>query len=233
MMVFRANHQVSETAIDSVTAYAFDAYGTLFDVHAAMAAHRPAMGPDAAAFSALWRAKQLEYTWTRTLMGRYCDFWTLTGEALDFALAAYPAVPASLRQPLLDVYFALPAFADARAALERLSAAGARAVIFTNGTEPMAARAAASAGLTDLIEGIVSVDGLGRYKTVPETYALVHERLGCAPGAVALVSSNRWDIAGAAAAGMPGIWVNRSGAADEYADLAPVRTVRSLDDIGR
>ena len=215
----------------SVKAYAFDAYGTLFDVHAAVAAHRAAMGPDAEAFSAFWRAKQLEYTWTRTLMGRYRDFWTLTGEALDVCLARFPSVPKALRQPLLDVYVTLPAFSDARPALERLRASGRRAVIFTNGTGAMAASAAASAGLTGLIEGVVSVDDLRRYKTVPDAYRLVHERLGCAVGTVALVSSNRWDIAGAAAFGMPGLWVNRIGAPDEYADLAPFATIAGLDEL--
>src|ERR1700728_2533652 len=98
--------------------YVFDAYGTLFDVHAAITRHRAAAGPDADRFSEVWRAKQLEYSWTLTLAGRYTDFWTLTEQALDYAFARFPSVDRALRQNLLDAYFKLDAFADARAALE-------------------------------------------------------------------------------------------------------------------
>ncbi|HRK24014.1 MAG TPA: haloacid dehalogenase type II [Beijerinckiaceae bacterium] len=212
-------------------AYAFDAYGTLFDVHAAIARHRGALGTDAEAFSALWRAKQLEYSWTRTLMGRTRDFWQLTQDALDFCLARFPGVDPALRQPLLESYFRLDAFADARPTLLRLRADGARCALFTNGTRAMAESAAASAGLADCLEMIVSVEAAGRFKTVPEVYALVAGRLGLPMAAVTLVSSNRWDIAGAAACGMPGIWVNRTGQPDEYPDLAPVRIITRLDEL--
>ena len=93
--------------------FVFDAYGTLFDVHAAIARHREAFGADADRVSELWRAKQLEYTWTLTLAGRYEDFWTLTTRALDYAMARYPSVPAALKAPLLEAYFKLGAFPDA------------------------------------------------------------------------------------------------------------------------
>lgn len=217
--------------MERIRAYAFDAYGTVFDVHAAIHRHRAAIGPDAEAFSALWRVKQLEYSWTRTLMGRYRDFWLLTGEALDFCFARFPAVPRALRPALLEAYFTLDAFADARLAVERVKAAGRRAVIFTNGTRAMAEAAAASAGLAAVFDEIVSVEDIGRFKTVPETYRLVHERLALETGAVALVSSNRWDVAGATAFGMPAIWVNRAGLPDEYADLPPVRTIGALAEL--
>jgi len=209
-------------------AFAFDAYGTLFDVHAAIARHRQAMGPEAEAFSALWRLKQLEYSWTRSLMGRTFDFWTLTGHALDFCFARFPGVDPALRGPLLDAYYNLDAFADVRPVLEAVRAARLRAVIFTNGTSAMAEAAARSAGIDGLVEGVVSVETLGAFKTVPEAYRLVHERLELVPGEVALVSSNRWDVAGATAFGMPAIWVNRTGQPDEYADLAPVKVIAGL-----
>lgn len=210
-------------------AYAFDAYGTLFDVNAAIMRHAKAIGPDAAAMAALWRVKQLEYSWTRTLMGRYRDFWHLTQDALDFVLARYPAVPAALRQPLLDAYWELEAFADTAPVLAALRRTGTRSVIFTNGTEAMAQAAADRSGVTPLIEGIVSIDSIGRFKTAPETYALVAARLGLPPGAVCLVSSNRWDVAGAIAAGLQAVWCNRSGQPDEYADLPPARIIGGLD----
>ncbi len=96
--------------------FVFDAYGTLFDVHAAIARHRAAAGPDAERFSELWRQKQLEYSWTLTLSGRYADFWTLTERALDYAFARVPSVDRALRQKLLNAYLELDAFADARTA---------------------------------------------------------------------------------------------------------------------
>ena len=129
-----------------VNAFVFDAYGTLFDVHAAIARHRAAAGPDADRFSEIWRTKQLEYTWTLTLAGHYVDFWTLTERALDFAFARVPSVDRSLRPKLLDAYLTLDAFADARAALSQLKAKGTRLAILTNGTPRMVAAAVEAAG---------------------------------------------------------------------------------------
>src|SRR3979411_1347586 len=103
-----ALHEVSlEGSSMTSPAFVFDAYGTLFDVHAAIGRHRAAAGPDAGRLSELWRTKQLEYTWTLTLAGHYEDFWTLTGRALDFALARFPAVDRALRPKLMDAYRSL------------------------------------------------------------------------------------------------------------------------------
>jgi 2-haloacid dehalogenase len=216
---------------NAIKAYAFDAYGTLFDVHAAIGRHRPAAGQDADAFSALWRQKHLEYSWTRTLMGRYVDFWTLAQQALDFCFEHYPNVPRSLRQPLLDAYFKLDAFPDAAPLMMRLRQAGLRTAIFTNGTAAMAEAAGRSAGLERHVEVIVSVDDISSYKTAPEAYGLLHRRLELRRGEIALVSSNRWDVAGAVAWGMPAIMVNRGEVPEEYADLPPSRTVKSLSEV--
>ena len=215
----------------TIEAYAFDAYGTLFDVHSAIGHFREAIGPEADAFSALWRAKQLEYTWTRTLMDRYADFWTLTQEALEFAFQRHPGVPHVLRQPLLDAYRRLDAYPDVVPALKGLASQGKRLAILTNGARAMAKAAATSAGIADAFEAIVSADEIRQFKTDPEIYGLAHETLGLALGKVALVSSNRWDVAGAAAFGMPAIWVNRTGQPDEYLDLPPLRVLRSLADL--
>ncbi len=118
-------------------AFVFDAYGTLFDVHAAMARHRAAAGPDAERFSELWRLKQLEYSWTLTLAGQYVDFWTLTQRALDYAFARMPSVDRALRAPLLDAYQKLDAYPDARATLAALKARGLATAILSNGSPPM------------------------------------------------------------------------------------------------
>ena len=118
-------------------AFVFDAYGTLFDVHAAIARHRAAAGPEADRFSELWRTKQLEYAWMLSAAGRYVDFWTLTEQALDYAFARFPSVDRSLRAVLLDAYFKLDAFPDARAALGALKARGIRTAILSNGSPKM------------------------------------------------------------------------------------------------
>ena len=118
-------------------AYVFDAYGTLFDVHAAIGRYRAAAGPDADRFSEIWRSKQLEYTWTLTLGGCYIDFWTLTERALDYAFARMPSVDRALRPQLLEAYLKLDAFPDAPAALTGLKTHGARLAILSNGTPRM------------------------------------------------------------------------------------------------
>ena len=117
-------------------AYVFDAYGTLFDVHAAIARHRAAAGPDAERFSEIWRTKQLEYSWTLTLAGRYVDFWTLTESALDYAFARVPSVDRALRPKILEAYLKLDAFADARAAIAALKTRGLRTAILSNCSTP-------------------------------------------------------------------------------------------------
>jgi 2-haloacid dehalogenase len=195
-------------------AFVFDAYGTLFDVHAAIARHRAAAGPDAERFSDLWRTKQLEYTWTLTLAGRYVDFWTLTERALDYAFARFPSVDRALRPNLLDAYRTLDAFTDARVLLADLKARGDTTAILSNGTPEMVAAAAKAAKLD--LDAILSVDAIRIYKPRREVYAMVTERFKLAPGDVVFVSSNRWDVMGAVAFGFHTAWINRARMAEEY-----------------
>jgi 2-haloacid dehalogenase len=195
-------------------AFVFDAYGTLFDVHTAIAQQRAAIGSDADRFSELWRAKQLEYTWTLTLAGRYVDFWTLTQQALDFAFARFPSVDRRLRSTLLDCYMRLDPFSDARPALRDLKTRGYTIAILSNGTPKMLATAVGAAGIE--LDAVLSVDPIGMFKPRPETYRLVVERLRVVPADIVFVSSNRWDIMGAAAFGFRTAWVNRGNAPEEY-----------------
>jgi 2-haloacid dehalogenase len=209
-------------------AFVFDAYGTLFDVHAAMARHRAACGPEADRLSELWRLKQLEYTWTLTLAGRYEDFWTLTERALDFALARVPSVDKSVRPRLLEAYFTLDAFPDARGVLKRLKARGERTAILSNGSPKMLQAAVQAAQLGDLLDDVLSVDAIRIYKPRPEVYATATARFSCAPADVVFVSSNRWDVMGAAAFGFRSLWINRGKFPDEYLDCAPRGTLSDL-----
>jgi 2-haloacid dehalogenase len=197
-------------------AFVFDAYGTLFDVHAAIGRHRAAAGPDADRFSEIWRSKQLEYTWTLTLAGRYLDFWTLTQRALDFAFTRFPSVDTALRQKLLDAYWTLQAFPDARAALRELKRRGIATAILSNGSPKMLTAAVDAAGIGDDLDAVLSVDAIRLYKPRPEVYALVTERFRIAPGEVVFVSSNRWDVMGAMSFGFRTAWINRASVAEEY-----------------
>jgi len=209
-------------------AYVFDAYGTLFDVHSAVNRIAGRIGADAVPFSELWRSKQLEYSWVRTLMDSYRDFWSLTGDALDFTFQKFPAVDRGLRDELLGAYRGLKAFPDVESALRSLRQGGARLAILSNGSPCMLESAVAAAGLDGLFDAVFSVDVIRTYKTSPDTYRLVTQRWGLAPDAVSFQSSNRWDVAGAMRFGFRTVWANRPGQPDEYGDLPPARTIRSL-----
>jgi 2-haloacid dehalogenase len=208
--------------------FVFDAYGTLFNVHAAMERFRERAGPDADRMSDIWRTKQLEYSWTLTLAGRYLDFWILTERALDYALARFPSVPKSLKGDLLNAYFKLDAFPDARAALRALKSAGHKTGILSNGSPAMLQAAVDNAGIGGDLDGILSVDALKMFKPRPEVYSLVTDHYKCTPADVTFVSSNRWDVMAGVSVGFRGLWINRSKMPDEYPDFAPQQILRDL-----
>ncbi|HZT27946.1 MAG TPA: haloacid dehalogenase type II [Pseudolabrys sp.] len=207
--------------------FVFDAYGTLFDVHAAILRCGQA-GPDAERMSEIWRSKQLEYTWTLTLAGHYADFWTLTERALDFALARVPAVNKDLKQKLMDAYFQLDAFPDARDALQALKGKGHRTGILSNGSPKMLQGAVDAAGIGGNLDAVLSVDVLKMFKPRPEVYRLVTDHYKCKPTDVTFVSSNRWDVMAGTSVGFNSVWVNRSKMPDEYGDFPPRRVLSSL-----
>ena len=201
--------------------YVFDAYGTLFDVHAAVRRHASALGPQAQRLSEIWRAKQLEYSWVRSMAGAYRDFWRLTEDALDTAFAACPDADASLRARLLDAYRALDCYGEVPQVLKDLKAEGARVAILSNGSPAMLDQAVRAAGLGAVIDDVMSVDEIRIYKPDPQVYEIVTTRYRVFPDAVSFQSSNRWDVAGAARFGFRAVWINRTGAADEYPDMPP------------
>jgi 2-haloacid dehalogenase len=209
-------------------AFVFDAYGTLFDVHAAIQRHRDAAGPEADRFSEIWRTKQLEYAWMLSAAGRYVDFWTLTERALDYAFARVPSVDQALRVMLLDAYFKLDAFPDARAALTALKARGVRTAILSNGNPRMLEAAIAAANIGAVLDAVLSVDAIRLYKPRPEVYRLATDAFALAPAEAVFVSSNRWDVMGATAYGFRSVWVNRADAPEEYPELRPVAVVGDL-----
>ncbi|MDE4915136.1 haloacid dehalogenase type II [Methylobacterium sp. 092160098-2] len=210
-------------------AVVFDAYGTLLDVHSAVQRHAGSVGSDAKSVSDTWRQKQLEYSWVHSLCGRYTAFWTLTERALDYALARHPDVDPSLRPALLEAYRRLDAYPEVSGTLDALRAKGLKTGILSNGDTAMLDMAVRSAALHDHLDAVLSVDPAGIFKTSPRAYDLVLERLGFETREIVFVSSNRWDVAGAAAYGFTPVWVNRTGQPDEYPDLAPVQVIDRLN----
>ncbi len=209
-------------------AYVFDAYGTLFDVHAAVRRHAGRVGADAQLLSEIWRAKQLEYSWVRSLMGRYVDFWSLTEQALDFAFEKVGGVDPALKADLLEAYWTLDCYPEVPSVLKTLKEDGARIAILSNGSPAMLAAAVSSAALDSVIDEIFSVDAIRRFKTDPAVYDMVTTQWRLYPDAVSFQSSNRWDIAGASAFGFRTVWINRSAQPDEYRDHPPRLILPSL-----
>jgi 2-haloacid dehalogenase len=212
----------------TVNAYVFDAYGTLFDVHSAVRSHAAAVGPHCEAVSALWRTKQLEYSWVRSLMNRYVDFWRCTQDALTFALQTFHLHDQALKDRLLSAYWSLAAYSDVKATLQTLRERGAKLAILSNGTPQMLEAAVGGAGIGDLFDAVISVDGLRIYKTAPETYRLVTTRLDVQSQSVSFQSSNGWDIAGASAFGFRCVRINRGAVPAEYGDIAMAPEVQDL-----
>lgn len=212
----------------SHSVYVFDAYGTLFDVHAAVRKHAAAIGPNSTRLSAVWREKQLEYSWTRSLMGQYADFWELTREALDTAYNMVPDCDPSYKQTLLDAYWKLDTYPEVPEVLKALKEQGARLAILSNGSPAMLESAVQAAGMTDVFDEVFSVDPLRRFKPDPEIYDMVTTHFRIYPQACSFQSSNRWDIAGATKFGMRTVWINRAQAPEEYHDLTPAAVLTSL-----
>lgn len=219
---------LTATVLQPIDACVFDAYGTLFDVHSAAARCRDALGGQADRLSALWRQKQLEYTWLRSLMGCHADFAQVTADSLDYALAATGMTDAELRDRLLDVYRHLDAFPEVREVLGRLRQAGFCTAILSNGTPSMLNMAVESAGLGAVFDAVLSVEAAGIYKPHPSVYQLAVDRLGAPAPRICFVSSNGWDAGGAAQFGFRAVWVNRYG---QPRELLPCGPEAMLDDL--
>ena len=211
-----------------IDACVFDAYGTLFDVHSAVGRLRADIGPKADQLSQIWRTKQLEYTWLRSLMQEYKDFWHLTSDALDYALAQTGVAPTTIRDRLMDAYLSLDAYAEVPAMLSRLKSAGLKTAILSNGEPNMLEAAVNGAGLTGLLDEVLSVDGLGIYKPHSSVYQLAVNKLGVKADAIAFQSSNAWDVHGASVFGFRPVWINRFGAPAERLPGGPEHEMADL-----
>jgi len=219
------------TGFRNIKACVFDAYGTLFDVHSAVGRHKPRIGESADAVSALWRTKQLEYTWLRSLMGKHVDFWRITGDALDYALDAYDIQDAPLREDLMQAYMALDAYPEVKDVLQRLRGAGFRTAILSNGSPAMLEAAVKGAGIEDLLDANLSIEDVGIYKPDPRVYRLAMQRLHVQAAEISFQSSNAWDAVGAATFGFEVAWVNRFGQRRERLTADPQAEIGDLNQL--
>jgi len=219
---------MSAMKIKGIKACVFDAYGTLFDLASAARACRDVLGDNVDRVTALWRDKQIQYTWLRAAQCRHADFWQVTGEALDFTLETLGLADAALRERLMSLYLALEPFPEVREVLQQVRRAGLRTAILSNGTPAMLDAVVAAAKLNALFDAVLSVESVGVFKPHPKVYQLACERLNLAPAAISFQSSNAWDAHAASAFGMRVVWCNRYGQRRERLPGAPDHEVTSL-----
>lgn len=222
----RLRRELDRTTSGPPGAIVFDAYGTLFDVRSVEAACA-SLTSDAAAFTALWRTKQLEYSWLRSLMGQYADFATVTAEALDYSLARFELSPgAGARQRLLDSWLTLGLYPEVAEALRAL--ASHHLAILSNGSPAMLDAVVRHNGLTNRFASVLSVDPVRAYKPDPRVYAHAADALALPAARVLFVTANAWDAVGAKNFGFRVAWCNRLGLAFDTHGPAPDLKVGSL-----
>ena len=222
---------MTDPRFEDIEACVFDAYGTLFDVHSAAARVKDDLGEKADALSELWRQKQLQYTWLRSLMGRHTDFWQVTGDALDYAMNALDMEDAGLRAQLMELYLQLGAYPEVSDVLTRLKDGGKKTAILSNGEPSMLIAAAKNAGIYKLLDGIYSVESVGIFKPHPSVYQLAVDNLKVTPHDISFQSSNGWDAHAAGAFGFRVAWINRLQQPRENLPIAPLAEIRTLSDL--
>src|SRR3990170_6954233 len=192
---------MTQLRLSGIRACVFDAYGTLFDVNSAAAQAKDALGEKWQPLADLWRAKQLQYTWLRGLMGRHADFWQVTGDALDYAMGSLGLDDSPLRKRLMGLYLTLNAYPEVKDTLKRLKAGGFKLAILSNGAPKMLASAAENSGIADLLDAVLSVEEVKVFKPHPSVYRLPGERFKLSQGEMCFLSSNAWDAHAAKACG--------------------------------
>lgn len=206
----------------------FDAYGTLFDVNSAAQQLKEVLGDRWQLLAERWRAKQLQYTWLRTLMGCHADFWHVTGDALDYAMASVELDDRELREKLMDLYLRLSPYPEVKETLARLKAGGQKLAILSNGSPEMLQAAVEGAQLSGLLDAVLSVEKVGRYKPHPAVYQMALDAFGCERAQICFLSSNGWDAYAAKAFGFHVFWCNRFGQPRERVPETPDAEITTL-----
>ncbi len=222
---------MANPAFENIEACVFDAYGTLFDVNAAAAACADELGDQWLPLADMWRQKQVQYTWLRSLMKAHADFWQVTGDALDFAMDSLGISDDGLRARLMDLYLELEAYEEVAEVLSTIKASGLKTAILSNGSPRMLLAATDNSGITASLDAILSVEEIGIFKPEPAVYQMGVDRLGVAKENISFQSSNAWDAAGASNFGFQVAWVNRFGQARERLPQPPKAEIKTLREL--
>ena len=218
--------------LSGIRACVFDAYGTLFDVGGPVAKLANEIGPRAAEISALWRQKQLEYSWLRSLMGVHADFWHVTGDALDYALERFEVNEPGLRDEILALYLKLDPYPEVAEALAAVKAKSKLTAILSNGSPSMLESAVRHAGLDKLFNMVLSVEDVGIYKPSRRVYRHALQKLQIHEAReICFVTSNTWDASGAANFGFQVVRVDRFGLKDDRLPGKPAAMVKDLSEL--
>ena len=217
--------------LSKISACVFDAYGTLFDVGSVARGAQNELGERWQALSDLWRTKQLQYTWLRSLAGHHADFWQVTGDALDYAMGSLGMQDDGARARLMDLYLRISAYSEVPETLSRLRARGIRLAVLSNGTPVMLAAALQNAGIAHYFDAVLSVEEVGVFKPHPRVYELAPQRLGVAKDHICFLSSNSWDAWSAKAFGFRVLWCNRYSQAPERIPTAPDGEMKDLSEL--
>ena len=225
----------------TIKAVVFDAYGTLYDIQSVASITEEAFPGYGEMITQIWRIKQLEYTWLRSLMGRYADFSVITRESLAYTLRALGLeYDASVFERIMDKYVHLDLYPDARQTLTDLKLY--KLAILSNGSPDMLNTLVRNTGLDAFLDATISIDSKRIFKPSPEAYSLIEDRLGVTLAEVMFVSSNPWDAIGAKSVGLNSVWIERvspEAMADacQFADLVPPLTLfqalrMQMDELG-
>lgn len=209
----------------------FDAYGTLLQVTAEIPGLNPEQERLSAEIQALWRTKQLEYTWLRSLMGKFEDFNLVTRDALDYACSYYHMEDKSFKAALLSIFEQPAAFEDARLFLKKRKSEGFKTAILSNGELDMLDRSIEIAGIRHLIDHVLSASRVQVFKPAPKVYELATNLFTCDYEDIVFFSSNPWDIAGATHFGFRTVWINRKGLPFEELGVKPHQTVEHFGEV--
>ena len=214
----------------NIKAIIFDAYGTLFDVNSAAEKCKNKIGEKWELFANYWRTTQLEYTWLRSLMDRYQDFWKITEESLDKSMKVFN-IDASMKDELLDLYKVLSTFPEVKETLKKLKEKKYKLAILSNGTQSLLDELVNSNDLESIFDDVLSVEEVRIYKPHPNVYNIPIKKYQIEKNQFAYLSSNTWDVSAAGNFGFNAVWVNRNKNIFDNLDYKPITEINNLSDL--
>jgi len=216
--------------IENIKVCAFDAYGTCFDINSAAKSLANKIGKDWLAFSSTWRTVQLEYTWLRSLMKRYVDFWKVTEDSLEYAMESH-GIDKNFKNELLNLYKKLNPYPELKDCLKSLKSKKLKICILSNGSTDLLKQLISNAGVQELFDDLISVEDVKIFKPDPQVYELVTKKYKCKPEEVCFMSSNTWDIVGGGLFGYQTVWVDRFNKKFDKLDYKPNMQIKDLSEL--